>query len=241
MLAAADGGRPPFGPAVRLGGAPGAGWRSGGRARPRTCGSGATFGSRSSASAIAHEARAAVRRWPARRIRPRPVSWSWPATGTRSPRGRRVVERLASGRQTLSQAPSWTDAAVVLPSGAERGSTGCWPSTAPPGRPVGRRRRHHRGRPRSRARRPVRDLPPAGLGPRRGEAAVGARGLTGPPTAVTFLGRRLFVLPASPPSPAAARAMLEYRIRRLPAARLPRRRRRRGAGSRGSRPPTAPT
>ncbi len=55
----------------------------------------------------------------------------------------------------------------------------------------------------------------------RGEAAVGARGLTGPGYAGhVFWDADMFVLPAmTSMSPRAARAMLEYRIRRLPQAR----------------------
>ena len=54
-----------------------------------------------------------------------------------------------------------------------------------------------------------------------GEAAVGARGLTGDAYAGhVFWDADVFVLPAlAAIRPAAARAMLEYRIRRLPAAR----------------------
>ena len=55
----------------------------------------------------------------------------------------------------------------------------------------------------------------------RGEAAVGARGLSGTGYAGhVFWDADVFVLPAvASMSPAAARAMLEYRIRRLPQAR----------------------
>ena len=55
-----------------------------------------------------------------------------------------------------------------------------------------------------------------------GEAAVGARGLSGPAYAGhVFWDADVFVLPAlAAIAPQAARAMLEYRIRRLPAARL---------------------
>jgi trehalose/maltose hydrolase-like predicted phosphorylase len=60
-----------------------------------------------------------------------------------------------------------------------------------------------------------------GAAPDDGEAAVGARGLTG--TAYgghVFWDADVFVLPAlAATRPAAARAMLEYRVRRLPAAR----------------------
>ena len=54
-----------------------------------------------------------------------------------------------------------------------------------------------------------------------GEAAVGARGLTGPAYAGhVFWDADVFVLPVlAAIQPASARAMLEYRIRRLPAAR----------------------
>jgi trehalose/maltose hydrolase-like predicted phosphorylase len=55
----------------------------------------------------------------------------------------------------------------------------------------------------------------------RGEAAVGARGLSGPAySGHVFWDSDVFVLPFfAATHPAAARAMLEYRIRRLPAAR----------------------
>jgi trehalose/maltose hydrolase-like predicted phosphorylase len=55
----------------------------------------------------------------------------------------------------------------------------------------------------------------------RGEAAVGARGLSGPAyRGHVFWDSDVFVLPfLAATHPAAARAMLEYRIRRLPAAR----------------------
>ena len=54
----------------------------------------------------------------------------------------------------------------------------------------------------------------------RGEAAVGARGLTGPAySGHIFWDSDVFVLPfLAATHPSAARAMLEYRIRRLPAA-----------------------
>jgi trehalose/maltose hydrolase-like predicted phosphorylase len=57
--------------------------------------------------------------------------------------------------------------------------------------------------------------------PDRGEAAVGARGLTGPAYGGhVFWDADVYVLPAlAAMRPDAARAMLEYRIRRLPAAR----------------------
>ena len=78
-----------------------------------------------------------------------------------------------------------------------------------------------------------------------GEAAVGARGLTGPGYAGhVFWDADVFVLPVlAALRPAAARAMLEYRIRRLPAARARGRRPRAQAGpaSPGSRAATATT
>ena len=103
-------------------------------------------------------------------------------------------------------------------------STGCWPSTAPPGRPGG-------PTPRS----TIEGDPDAELAVRfalfhllasaaaDGEAAVGARGLTGPVYAGhVFWDADVFVLPVlAAVHPPAARAMLEYRIRRLaPARRL---------------------
>jgi trehalose/maltose hydrolase-like predicted phosphorylase len=68
--------------------------------------------------------------------------------------------------------------------------------------------------------------------PDEGEAAVGARGLTGPAYGGhVFWDADVYVLPAlAALRPAAARAMLEYRIRRLPEARAAARtQRRRGA------------
>jgi trehalose/maltose hydrolase-like predicted phosphorylase len=60
----------------------------------------------------------------------------------------------------------------------------------------------------------------AGTAVSSGEAAVGARGLTGPAySGHVFWDADIFVLPVlAATAPAAARAMLEYRIRRLPAA-----------------------
>ena len=60
-----------------------------------------------------------------------------------------------------------------------------------------------------------------GAAPDEGEAAVGARGLTGPAYGGhVFWDADVFVLPAlAAIRPNAARAMLEYRMRRLPAAR----------------------
>lgn len=57
--------------------------------------------------------------------------------------------------------------------------------------------------------------------PTEGEAAVGARGLTGPAyRGHVFWDTDVFVLPALAATvPGAARAILEYRVRRLPAAR----------------------
>lgn len=59
------------------------------------------------------------------------------------------------------------------------------------------------------------------VAPDEGDAAVGARGLTGPAYGGhVFWDADVFVLPAlAAVRPAAARAMLEYRLRRLPAAR----------------------
>ncbi|MEX2464618.1 MAG: hypothetical protein WD428_01960, partial [Gaiellaceae bacterium] len=56
--------------------------------------------------------------------------------------------------------------------------------------------------------------------PDAGEAAVGARGLSGPAyRGHVFWDSDVFVLPfLAATHPAAARAMLEYRVRRLPAA-----------------------
>jgi trehalose/maltose hydrolase-like predicted phosphorylase len=71
--------------------------------------------------------------------------------------------------------------------------------------------------------------------PDREEAAVGARGLTGPAYGGhVFWDADVFVLPAlAAMRPGAARAMLEYRVRRLPAARAAARR----AGLSGARFP----
>lgn len=75
----------------------------------------------------------------------------------------------------------------------------------------------------------------AGSARRRGEAAVGARGLTGPAYAGhVFWDTDAFVLPAlAAVDPPAARATLEYRIRRLE----PARRRARAEGRAGARFP----
>ena len=78
----------------------------------------------------------------------------------------------------------------------------------------------------------------------RGEAAVGARGLAGPGYAGhVFWDADVFVLPAlAALRPAAARAMLEYRIRRLARAReFARATGRVGCRFRGSPPVTEPT
>ena len=60
-----------------------------------------------------------------------------------------------------------------------------------------------------------------GVAPENGEATVGARGLTGPAYGGhVFWDADVFVLPdLAAIRPAAARSMLEYRVRRLPAAR----------------------
>ena len=89
------------------------------------------------------------------------------------------------------------------------------------GAALGGRRRRHRGRRRAAAR--VRFALfhlMASVGD-RGEAAVGARGLSGPAyRGHVFWDSDVFVLPfLAATHPAAARAMLEYRVRRLPAAR----------------------
>ena len=85
---------------------------------------------------------------------------------------------------------------------------------------LGGRRRRDRGRPRAAAGGPVRALPLMASVPDEGEAAVGARGLSG--TAYrghVFWDSDVYVLPfLAATHPQAARAMLEYRIRRLPAA-----------------------
>ena len=77
------------------------------------------------------------------------------------------------------------------------------------------------------------------------EAAVGARGLSGAAyRGHVFWDSDVFVLPfLAATHPAAARAMLEYRVRRLPAARELRASARpaRAPGSPGSRPATAAT
>ena len=78
----------------------------------------------------------------------------------------------------------------------------------------------------------------------RGEAGVGARGLSGDAyRGHVFWDSDVFVLPfLAATHPQAARAMLEYRLRRLPAAREAAARRGRAArGSRGNRPSTVST
>ena len=109
---------------------------------------------------------------------------------------------------------------------------------------VGRRRGQHRGQPEDELAARFATFHLLGAAPDDGEAAVGARGLTGPAYGGhVFWDADVFVLPAlAAIRPAAARAMLEYRIRRLPAARprLPDRVRA-AHGSRGSRRATGPT
>ena len=117
------------------------------------------------------------------------------------------------GRRTGTRPrPGW-------PRSRRSASTGCWPSTGRRGRGGGPTPRSRiEGSAGRRAGRPVRHVPPARRGAGRGEAAVGARGLTGPAYGGhVFWDADVFVLPAlAAIRPAAARAMLEYRIRRLP-------------------------
>ena len=84
-----------------------------------------------------------------------------------------------------------------------------------------------RGRPRAAARDPLRALPPDGVGRRTRARRRSARAASPAPAyrGHVFWDSDVFVLPfLAATHPAAARAMLEYRIRRLPAARAAARR-----------------
>ena len=115
------------------------------------------------------------------------------------------------------------------------------------GAPLGRRRHRDRGRrPRCSRRCAFALYPPDGAAAAGDEAAVGARGLTGRGyRGPRVLGRRRVRAPVPRRNPPgrAARAMLEYRVRRFPAAReaAAAQRLARGADSRGSRRATGGT
>jgi trehalose/maltose hydrolase-like predicted phosphorylase len=136
--------------------------------------------------------------------------------------GQRVIERLVAWTAARSRTPAWSGALETLD---ELESTGfehllaehrqAWASRwadaevriqGPPGDQLA-------------ARFAVFHL--LGAAPDAGEAAVGARGLTGRAYGGhVFWDADVFVLPAlAAIRPAAARAMLEYRLRRLPAGR----------------------
>ncbi len=136
--------------------------------------------------------------------------------------GRRVVERLAAWTAARSRTPAWSGALEALDElealGFDRllaehreAWAARWADAevhieGPPGDQLA-------------ARFAVFHL--LGAAPDAGEAAVGARGLTGRVYGGhVFWDADAFVLPAlAALRPAAARAMLEYRLRRLPAAR----------------------
>ena len=93
------------------------------------------------------------------------------------------------------------------------------PASVGPAMGAGRRR--HRRRRRAAAPRALRAVPPHGVGrSTAASAAVGTRGLTGPAyRGHVFWDADVFVLPfLAATHPPAARAMLEYRVRRLGAA-----------------------
>ena len=146
----------------------------------------------------------------------------------------RVVDRLAVYLAEPDNTPPPDAAVEQLGGGGGSASTACSPSTVPRGPPVGGRRHRHRRRRRGAARGPVRVVPPHGSVADDGEAAVGARGLTGPGyRGHVFWDADTFILPfLAATHPAAARAMLEYRV--APAAGGARAARRRGgrAGAR---------
>ena len=103
--------------------------------------------------------------------------------------GRSRARRCATARSTgTPRAPRRLRRAIARASRSARrspmrpqapASSGCFASTARRGPAVGGGRRRDRRRRRAPARRALRALPPDGVGGRRGEAAVGARGLTG--------------------------------------------------------------
>jgi trehalose/maltose hydrolase-like predicted phosphorylase len=136
--------------------------------------------------------------------------------------GRRVVERLAAWAADPSEPPGWEEAAARLAHVEHLGFDGLlaehreawarrWADAAvtiegSPGDELAAR---------------FATFHLLGAAPDEGEAAVGARGLTGSAYGGhVFWDADVFVLPVlAAIHPRAARAMLEYRIRRLPAAR----------------------
>lgn len=136
--------------------------------------------------------------------------------------GRRIVERLAAWTAAPSRAPAWSEALEAL---EELDGVGFDGLLAEHRRAWARRwadaEVHIAGDAGDElaARFAVFHL--LGAAPDEGEAAVGARGLTGRAYGGhVFWDADVFVLPAlAAIRPAAARAMLEYRIRRLPSAR----------------------
>jgi trehalose/maltose hydrolase-like predicted phosphorylase len=147
--------------------------------------------------------------------------------------GRRTVERLAAWTAARSRVPAWPEALEAL---EELDGVGFDGLLAEHRRAWARRwadaevRIEGHAGDELAARFAVFHL--LGAAPDEGEAAVGARGLTGRAYGGhVFWDADVFVLPAlAAIRPAAARAMLEYRIRRLPAARAAATRRgRRGA------------
>jgi len=181
----------------------------------------ATFASPIERTAVEHDDRGAVRR--ARTTDPggggiAVAARDWEQVVD----GRRVVERLAAWEADAFRAPTWQRASANLARGEELGfdrlladHRQAWASlwaSAEVSIDGG-------GSDELAARFAMFHL--LGAAPDRAEAAVGARGLTGPAYGGhVFWDADVFVLPAlAAVRPRAARAMLEYRLRRLPAAR----------------------
>ena len=146
----------------------------------------------------------------------------WPAHEGDGGRRARHIERVAAVDADDDRPPGVELAGAGWQRYRSVASTVCWPSNARPGPGAGPTPRSA-----SRATRAL-GLPCAShcstCLPRAaadGEAAVGARGLSGPTySGHVFWDSDVFVLPfLAAIRPAAARAMLEYRIRRLAAAR----------------------
>ncbi len=135
---------------------------------------------------------------------------------------RRVVERLAAWVADRSQPPDWHQPAELL---AEIERVGFDQLLAEHREAWAQRWADAeigiQGEPRDELAARFATFHLLGAAPDEGEAAVGARGLTGSAYGGhVFWDADVFVLPAlAAIRPAAARAMLEYRIRRLPAAR----------------------
>ena len=164
----------------------------------------------------------------------------------RGERSARAPRLPTSSEQTTTPEPR-TSARGALGGRGGRASTGSCPSIAPHGASAGTSRRHRdRGRPRAPAGRSPRALSADGVGrPATGRPRSARADSPGPATAATCSGTPTSsccpFLAAT--GPQAARAVLEYRVRRLPAARQSGARARdaRARASRGSRPAAAAT